>query len=80
MLRIRFHTTSEDYRPVTWPVHHPYWKTGEDGLGRHSIIVTYADNEDYVYRYWPEASDLDIEEVEGYEFTGRFPRPEWFTG
>lgn len=41
MIRARFMTTSSDYRPVVWPIRHPYWCTGYcDGM---SVIVAYAD-------------------------------------
>lgn len=76
MLRVRFRANRDDYRPVNWPVKHPYWCTGY-GFS-YSIVISYADNEEYIYNNWPEASDLDIEEVEGYVFTDRFEKPEWF--
>ena len=75
MIKVRFHANAEDPRPVTWPVRHPYWISGEgDG---YAIVVAYADDEDYIYRNWPEATELDSQEVQGYVFTDRFPRPEW---
>lgn len=76
MLRVRFKANADDYRPVNWPVKHPYWCTGYGS--DYSIVISYADNEEYIYNNWPEASDLDIEEVEGYVFTDRFEKPEWF--
>lgn len=84
MLRIRFKTKAEDYRPVNWPVKHPYWCTG-DGWdysegGNYSILISYADDQDYISRNWPEAYDLEVQNVKGYEFTSRFPKPEWFKG
>ena len=78
MLRIRFHTDADDYRPLHWPIEHPYWCSGEDGNGLYSILISYADNEEYIYLNWPEATELDIEEVEEYVFTDRFPKPDWF--
>jgi hypothetical protein len=82
MIRVRFFTTAEDYRPVNWPIPHPYWKTGEgeDSYGREaSVIVAYADDADYISRNWPEATDLEVGEVDDYVFTSRFPKPDWFT-
>lgn len=76
MLRVRFKANADDYRPVNWPVKHPYWCTGYGD--DYSIVISYSDNEEYIYNNWPEASDLDIEEVEGYVFTDRFEKPEWF--
>lgn len=74
MLRIRF--KAEDSAPVNWPVKHPFWQTGfgDDYV----IVVSYADNEQYIYDNWPEASDLDAVEADEYIFTDRFPKPEWF--
>jgi hypothetical protein len=78
MLRIRFKANNEDPRPINWPVKHPYWVSGEAGDGSYSIVISYADNEEYIISNWPEARDLEVEEVEGYTFTDRFPKPKWF--
>lgn len=75
MIRCRFKTTHEDYRPAVWPIKHPYWCTGcGDGYW---IIVAYADNEEEVLTNWPEAYDLDSEEVVEYVYTDRFEKPTW---
>ena len=75
MIRCRFRTDSEDYRPINWPIKHPYWMTGQ---GENDfIIVAYADNEDEIMQNWPEATDLDSKEVDGYVFTSRFAQPDW---
>lgn len=79
MIRVRFKANPDDPRPLNWPIKHPYWITGYAGDGSYSTIVAYADDESYIRDNWPEASDLDIQEVEGYTFTSRFPKPEWFT-
>ncbi len=75
MLRIRFKANPEDPRPINWPVKHPYWITGS-GVG-YSIVVSYADDEEYIRENWPEAKDLEVTDVDGYVFTDRFPRPNW---
>ena len=76
MLRVRFKANYDDPRPINWPVAHPYWISGSgDG---YAIVISYASDEDYILENWPEARDLDSEEVEGYRFTDRFPKPEWF--
>lgn len=78
MIRARFHANPDDYRPVKWPIKHPYWCTGSgDG---YSIIVAYADNEAEILELWPEATQIDAEGVEGYTFTSRFRKPDWFEG
>lgn len=75
MLRVRFHANEEDYRPVKWPVKHPFWCTGYgDG---YSIVVAYADTVEEIMENWPEATELDLEECSGYTFTSRFPKPAW---
>lgn len=78
MLRVRFKANPDDPRPINWPVKHPYWITGYAGDDSYSTVVSYADNEQYIYKNWPEASDLEVQEVKEYSFTGRFPKPEWF--
>lgn len=61
-----------------WPVKHPYWCSGYAGDMSYAIVISYADDTDYIFKNWPEAEDLDVEEVKGYVFTDRFPRPDWF--
>jgi hypothetical protein len=75
MIRARFKACEEDYRPVNWPVKHPFWCTGY-GEG-YSVVVAYADNEAEILKNWPEADDIDIEERAEYTFTDRFPKPDW---
>lgn len=76
MIWARFHANPNDYRPVNWPVKHPYWCTGhgED----YSVIVAYADNLEELLTNWPEATMIDSFEHKEYEFTSRFPKPKWF--
>lgn len=76
MIRARFKANFPDYRPVNWPVKHPYWCSGYgDGF---SVVVAYADNEEEILSNWPESEDIDFEHVDGYRFTERFPKPDWF--
>lgn len=76
MIRSRFKTKEKDYRPVNWPIKHPYWCTG---FGEnYNIIVAYADNEEEILHNWPEAYDIDSEDTDNYIFTDRFKQPEWF--
>ena len=78
MLRVRFRANESDYRPINWPVKYPYWCTGY-GEG-YSIVVAYADDEEEILRNWPEATNIDSEEVTEFLFTSRFPKPSWFKG
>ena len=76
MIRVRFKANYDDPRPINWPVKHPFWISGSgDG---YSIVIAYADDEDYIRQNWPEATDLDSEEVDSYVFTSRFEKPDWF--
>lgn len=77
MLRVRFKANADDPRPVNWPVKHPFWVTGF-GEG-YAVVVSYADDEEYLLRNWPEARDLDADEVNGYVFTDRFQKPAWLS-
>ena len=79
MFRIRFKANYDDPRPINWPVKHPYWLTGVAGDSSYVTMVSYADDTNYIMINWPEATDLDAEEVTGYTFTERFPKPDWFS-
>ena len=75
MLRCRFSTAySHPRRPH--PPQHPYWVTGWSGS--RSWVVSYADSVDQLLKVWPDAESLDVDEVTGYVFNDRFPRPDWF--
>ena len=78
MIRARFKANGGDYRPVKWPYPHPYWCSGTAVDGSHSTIVAYADDEEQIKEFWPEAKDIDSEQRSEYTFTGRFPKPSWF--
>jgi hypothetical protein len=87
MIRIRFLANADDYRPIKWPYPHPFWCSGYGGFNKDweagfAIVIAYADNVDQVKEFWPEAQFPEeqsfIQEKEKYEFSGRFPCPEWF--
>lgn len=75
MIRARFKTKEEDYRPAVWPVPHPYWCTGQGHDYR--TIVAYADDKAQILQQWPEAYDIDEEAADAYKFSDRFPKPDW---
>lgn len=75
MIRCRFKTNSEDYRPINWPLKHPYWCSGQGT--NYFILIAYADDEAEIFKNWPEAFDLDSEDRTEYTFTDRFPKPDW---
>lgn len=76
MIRARFYANLDDYRPVNWPVKYPYWCSGESATN--SIIVAYADDLEYITKNWPEATDIDYDEVDRIVFTERFACPKWY--
>jgi hypothetical protein len=77
MIRARFYVATEDPLPVNWPIKHPYWITGYTYDA--AVLVAYADDLAEILQNWPEATDIEFREADGYVFTSRFPRPEWFT-
>jgi hypothetical protein len=80
VIRARFFTNGEDYRPVKFPPPHPYWCTGYtiDDEDSQAIVVAYADSEEQILEYWPDAENIDSEPAEAYVFTNRFQKPAWF--
>lgn len=75
-VRARFKANLNDYRPVKFPPPGPYWCTGYSAL--HSIVVAYVKEVGEIQEFWPEAKDIDTEEVDAIEYTDRFPRPSWY--
>lgn len=69
--------TGDDFRPVIWPIEHPYWCSGENDT--HYTLVAFQDSRADILRLWPEAEQ--IEELGRYEapvFSSRFPCPSWY--
>lgn len=81
MIKVRFFTHEKDYRPIKWPIKHPFWCSGygSDREGEYAVLIAYADNVDQILELWPEAEAIDVfeEDVDKYTFTGRFPKPDW---
>jgi hypothetical protein len=77
MIRARFNADGSDWRPVNWPIKHPCWCTGYSASGD-SVVVAYADDEAEILHNWPEAVNIEIDHVDEYMFTDRFPKPDWF--
>lgn len=74
--RIRFQSTSDDYRPVKFPPPGPYWCSGQ-GNG-YFCLVGYFKSPSEVKSFWPEAEVEFVQERKQITFTDRFPRPEWW--
>lgn len=81
VMRVRFEVDieecEEDYRPVSWPIAHPYWCTGESDTS--FILVAYVESEEQLLALWPEASSIDImqENLTEYTYTDRFSKPDY---
>lgn len=76
MLRVRFHIQDSDYRPVVWPIKYPYWCTGYGD--NYTILVAFVDSIDQLFMLWPDASNINEQEVEKPTFSDRFPKPDWY--
>lgn len=83
--RVRFLTTSEDYRPVVFPPPGPWWCSGS-GLTSDGkdcfIIVAFLPVGVPISSYWPEGQEPeDVRfryRVADITFTDRFPKPDWW--
>jgi len=79
MIKARFQANAPDYRPVVSATH-PFWCSGTAGDDSYSIIIAYAEDEVDILRLWPEAAQIDIfeEDVKEFEYSDRFPKPDWY--
>lgn len=77
MIRARFTVNDQDYRPVVWPIPHPYWCSGY--TENRAVLVAYADDLAQVLHQWPDAENIDVMEdgLTEYTFTTRFAKPSW---
>jgi len=75
-LRCRFNANLEDYRPIKFPPPGPFWCSGEGE--DYSVIVAYLKTEEQIEEFWPEATNISIQEREEINFTDRFPKPDWW--
>ena len=82
MIRARFKIYDIDYRPLIWPIPHPYWCSGEgdDSNGSYYWVVAYADSVEQILKYWSDAQSIGVmqEGLTEYTFTDRFAKPDWF--
>lgn len=78
--RYRFKTNSvDDFRPLVdmSSINMPWWCTGEAGDGTYATIVCYLPAEEDLMKYWDDAYDIDVEDVEEIKYSSRFPKPTW---
>lgn len=79
LMRVRFEVPCEDYRPVRWPIKYPYWCSGTTDSS--SVLVAYTESLLQLLEYWPDAINVDVMDPDAtISFSGRFPRPDWYTG
>lgn len=80
MIRARFFVDKKecggDYRPLKWPIQYPYWCTGESAY--YFVLVAYINSIEELKALWPEASNIESEEVDKILFSNRFPKPDWY--
>lgn len=75
--RYRFKTRSvEDYRPLVFNPKFPWWCSGENE--ETAIIIAYLPETEDLLKYWDDAEDTEFTEEEKIEFSGRFPKPQYF--
>lgn len=82
--RVRFETTAaDDPRPIVFPPPGPFWITGYGGNDDQeyvTIVAYFPEGQlDNVYRYWPEARNLDAQDSQSITFSDRFPKPDWWS-
>ena len=41
-------------------------------------MIAYADSVEDIKRLWPEAYQIEWDEVDEIVFTSRFPKPDWY--
>lgn len=74
--RLRFTTHSEDYRPIVFNPKYPWWCSGESE--NDATIIAFLPTTEDLETYWPEANDVEEEEVDKITFSDRFPKPAYF--
>lgn len=73
LTRVRFYTPISD--PLYLPLPYPLWWSGSAGNGDY-ILITYFENPDDLFQYFPEAYGEDTELREGVSYSDRFPKPD----
>ena len=77
-MRTRFRALLADPRPVMVPTPGPWWCSGEGE--DYAIVVAYLRPDNEVTEWWPEASEITVQELPAIVFADRFPRPDWWSG
>lgn len=75
--RYRFETKSvEDYRPLVFNPKYPWWCSGYGDTS--AVIIAYLPSDEDLFNYWDDAYNIDHTTHEEIEFSGRFPKPDYF--
>lgn len=75
--RYRFKTHAvKDYRPLIFNPKYPWWCSGEGES--YVIIIAYLPEDEDLLKYWDDAYNIDFTEEDKIEFSGRFPKPDYF--
>ena len=79
MNRFRFYVPGDDGRPLTVPPPGPFWVTGYSDT--HTVVVAFAPSlQDLTAPgAWPDAEEIEDMGEMPITFSGRFPKPEWYT-
>jgi hypothetical protein len=75
--RVRFLTSSQDWRPVTWPPPGPYWYLGTTENHR-TCLISYTRSMRELYEAWPEAENVVYSPESKIIFTHQYPEPIWW--
>lgn len=79
--RARFYSSSvADFRPIykgQFP-EGPWWCSGYTGDMKKAIIIAFVKSFKTLKKQWPEAEDIEVQEVIKPSFSDRFPKPDWW--
>lgn len=76
--RYRFYTKEEDYRPIKFNPSFPWWCSGFAGDESYSVIIAFLPAKEVLTDYWPDAYEIDEQDVEDVSFSDRFPKPDYY--
>ena len=76
--RARFHANYDDARPIQWPPPGPFWVSGYSTDESYSVVIAFVRRKSFIKKFWPEADNIEIEEVDHPTFSSRFQKPNWW--
>ena len=78
--RYRLKTYAEDFRPIAFNPHYPWWCSGhggDDGDEYH-VIVAWLPVGEKIQKYWDDAFDVEFSDHDAIAFTDRFAKPAYY--